>query len=207
MRTTTANSDAGRQTDLRDAAASGNIEAVRTLLSLGADANADGGWAAGQRDGAFAEEDSEGATPLYLAAERGHVEVARLLAGTRGCNINQANANGATPLFVAATNSHRDVIAALTKAGSTVSPTFVHVPWQTSRASLRDGTSREAVAKALPWGSNFTVTISGRHAHSGGYVRALADEFGFDVLVNRNVVPRMEHGRQVRGELFVLRLR
>ena len=39
----------------------------------------------------------DGATPLYVAAQNGHTEIAQLLID-KGANVNQADNDGATPL-------------------------------------------------------------------------------------------------------------
>ena len=51
-----------------------------------------------------------GATPLFIAAQRGHLEVVRLLVES-GANKDQGLTDvGTTPLFIAAQNGHREVV-------------------------------------------------------------------------------------------------
>ena len=50
----------------------------------------------------------DGATPLFIAAQEGHVEVVRFLVES-GANKDQGMADGATPLFKAAEEGHLEV--------------------------------------------------------------------------------------------------
>ena len=45
--------------------------------------------------------------------------------------------------------------------------------------------------------------MSGRFAHTRGYVVETADAAGYTLVSYEEVVPRMEQGREVRGHLFV----
>ena len=56
-----------------------------------------------------------GATPLYIAAQNGHLEVARLLLDATA-DKDKAMNMGATPLFVAAQNGHLEVARLLLDA-------------------------------------------------------------------------------------------
>ncbi|CAN0197768.1 unnamed protein product, partial [Phaeothamnion confervicola] len=51
----------------------------------------------------------------------------------------------------------------------------------------------------------WTVTKSGRFAHTRDYVLGLAAAAGFDVVRHEEISPRMEGGRPVWGSLFILR--
>ena len=55
---------------------------------------------------------NDGATPLYIACQEGHLEVARLLA-EKGGDMDKAMNNGATPLFIACRNGHLKVVRLL----------------------------------------------------------------------------------------------
>ena len=66
----------GPSVDIHEAARTGNIEAVKQHLADGADVNV---------------KDKSGSTPLRLAAEFGHKEVAELLI-TKGADLNAKGA-------------------------------------------------------------------------------------------------------------------
>ena len=54
-----------------------------------------------------------GATPLYIACERGHLDVVRMLLSTEGIDTNRAREDGYTPLYVACQDGHLDVVRML----------------------------------------------------------------------------------------------
>ena len=51
----------------------------------------------------------KGATPLFIAAQNGHLDVVRHLVEV-GADKDKARDTGATPLFIAAEKSHLDVV-------------------------------------------------------------------------------------------------
>ena len=60
----------------------------------------------------------DGATPLYTAALKGHLEVVRFLVES-GANKDQGTTDkGATPLFVAAEKGHLAVVRLLVESGA-----------------------------------------------------------------------------------------
>ena len=60
----------------------------------------------------------DGATPLYVACQNGHVEVVECLVQVGGLDVNQARTDyGATPLFVACQNGHFEVVERLVRVG------------------------------------------------------------------------------------------
>jgi len=67
---------------IHDAAANGNIEAVKQHIAAGTDVNAKTG---------------SGWTPLHYAAREGHKEITDLLL-TNGADVNAKNDEGGTPL-------------------------------------------------------------------------------------------------------------
>jgi len=89
---------------LIQAAADGNIEAVKQAIAAGADVNA---------------KDKHGNTPLDLAAREGHKEVAELLIAN-GANVNAKTNGGWTPLHYAAKEGHKEVVELLIAEGANV---------------------------------------------------------------------------------------
>ena len=85
-----------------DAAAEGNIEAVKQAIADGADVNAKGGW----REG----------TPLHTAALWGHKEIAELLIAA-GAEVNAKTKRGETPLDLAIRYDETDTADLLRKHG------------------------------------------------------------------------------------------
>ena len=61
-----------------------------------------------------------GFTPLFVAAQNGHLEVVRALVTELGANVNQVN-QGSTPLRIATERGHVEVVRALvTELGADV---------------------------------------------------------------------------------------
>ena len=78
-----------------------------------------GAWQYGSREGPsepFKAADN-GCTPLLVASDQGHVDVARLLIEA-GADIDEAKYDGATPLFIASQRGHVEVVKALLDGGA-----------------------------------------------------------------------------------------
>ena len=108
-----------------DAAAVGNLPAVRNLLSMDLAAVDDRG--------------PDGSTALHLAARFGQMEVARLLLG-RGADPNAISLNDerVTPLYSAVVAKHRDTASLLLALGA--SPNSVQRGgWTALHAAARNG--------------------------------------------------------------------
>ena len=120
---------------IHEAAALGNIEAVKQFLDSGTDVNAKdktggtpldeaAGW--GRKEivelliakGADvnAKFDDDGSTPLHLAAWKGHFETAELLIA-KGADVNAKDKDGETPLNWAIKNKHTETADLLRKHG------------------------------------------------------------------------------------------
>ncbi len=65
------------------------------------------------------ETDKDSKTPLYIAAQQGHLDVVLALL-EKGAEVNQARKGGATPLFIAAQKGRIDVVLALLEKGAEV---------------------------------------------------------------------------------------
>ena len=59
----------------------------------------------------------QGATPLFIAAQNGHLDVVRHLVEV-GADKDKARDDGATPLYIAAENGHLDVVRHLVEVGA-----------------------------------------------------------------------------------------
>ena len=94
--------DFGGQSPLFYAAAAGNVETVKFLLSQGCDAD---------------EKDNLSQTPLFYTARDGRMEVADLLLKS-GANAANIDRNGQTPLFYAARENRRQLIDLLLAHGA-----------------------------------------------------------------------------------------
>ena len=66
-------------------------------------------WEAGS---SVDQANENGATPLLIASENGHVEVVRVLVEA-GASVDQADKDGATPLSRASANGHDEVVREL----------------------------------------------------------------------------------------------
>ena len=83
----------------------GNIEAVKQHLAAGSDVNA---------------KNSDDWTPLHLAADKGHKEIAELLID-KGADVNAKDEDSWTPLHSAVQSlGHREVTELLIAAGADV---------------------------------------------------------------------------------------
>jgi uncharacterized protein len=88
---------------IHDAAAVGDIKAVKQHIAAGTDVDA--------KD----TNDALGMTPLHFAVANGHKEVIELLLVTAGVNVKTGN--GLTPLDLAVSKGDKEIIAILRKHG------------------------------------------------------------------------------------------
>jgi outer membrane protein assembly factor BamB len=89
---------------LHKAAAAGDIEQVKKLVSEGANIDA---------------KDKQGRTPLHNAAANGRMEVAELLI-EKGADINAQHNSGGTPLHLAVNRGHKEMIELLITKGADI---------------------------------------------------------------------------------------
>lgn len=91
---------------LVEAAAAGDAPRVQALLARGVSPNPP--WVSAERP----------APPLHRAAERGHVEIVRLLLAA-GANVNAVDASpGVSPIYYAARAGHAEVVRLLLRSGA-----------------------------------------------------------------------------------------
>ena len=92
------------RTPLHDAAASGDANAIKSLVEAGAslEAQSGGKW-----------------TPLFLAVEEGHTEAAKVLVEA-GASLEAQDDGKWRPLHVAAHQGHTGAIKALVEAGASL---------------------------------------------------------------------------------------
>ena len=74
-------------------------------------------WLLAQQGVSVNQTKGDGATPVLIAAQNGHLTVVQALLEA-GASVNQANSNGFTPLSVAAQEGHLKVVQALLEAGA-----------------------------------------------------------------------------------------
>ncbi|XP_029934528.1 ankyrin repeat and SOCS box protein 3 isoform X2 [Myripristis murdjan] len=106
---------------LHEAAAAGSKDCVREILSAAADSSR----------GCRAYVDTlthEGETACYLAAQRGHLAVVRLLLKAHA-NINQPTNDLSCPLYAAVDGGHKEVVDLLISRGAEVNGTHTASCW------------------------------------------------------------------------------
>ena len=148
---------------LLDAAHRGDVAAVRAALRDGADPNAAQG---------------DGLTALHLAAERGNLEIARLLIGARADVHARSRLGAYTPLHLAAGGAHAEVARALLDAGADPAATSTNngvTPLHLAARAL-DGEEvvRLLVAAGAPVDARETTTGQTALMFAAGYGRAPA---------------------------------
>jgi predicted TPR repeat methyltransferase len=62
----------------------------------------------------------------------------------------------------------------------------------------------EAPVSQEDYDKGWKLRFTGRFAHSRPYIVGLAEEYGFEVLVHENIVPRRDNGVDIQGHLVVL---
>ena len=93
-----------KEISIHDAAAAGDIEAVKQHLAAGADVNV---------------MDEDGWIPLHYATANDHKELAELLIA-KGANVNAKSDEGGTPLHYAAIKGHKELAELLIANGADV---------------------------------------------------------------------------------------
>ena len=93
---------AARQTAAHKAASAGNVDALKAAQASGESLNAT---------------DSDGTTPLHLAAYKGQKATVDFLLAQEGILKDPADKRGMTPLMLAAGAGHAEVVRSLLKAG------------------------------------------------------------------------------------------
>ncbi len=131
------------QSEVADAAMSGDVAAVRTLAET-ADVNA---------------RQADGATAMHWAAYLGNVEMAQVLIDA-GADVGVANRNGSTPLWLAATSGHAEMIRTLLAGGADANE---QLPLGRTPLMIAARTGNpEAVAVLIEYGADVNARESSR---------------------------------------------
>ena len=117
---------------LHEAAAAGDIEKVKSLISKGADVN---------------EKDPGGKTPLHCASEKGHTEVARLLLA-QGAYVNAIGWE-MTPLHFAAMSGDKKTVELLLSKGAHINAKTRQGRTPLFKAMASPAVGREEVVELL----------------------------------------------------------
>ena len=97
--------DEMEETALMRAAGAGHLDIVKFLVRAGAQVNQ--------------PTTDNGSTPLYIASQQGHPEVAALLLEHKA-TVDQPMQDGATPLYIAAHEGHEPIVRLLAERGADV---------------------------------------------------------------------------------------
>ncbi|XP_041830025.1 ankyrin repeat and SOCS box protein 3 [Melanotaenia boesemani] len=119
---------------LHEAAAAGSKECVQEILS------AVGGSSSRGRRAYVNSLTHEGESACYLAAQRGHLAVVRLLLKAHA-NINQLTNDLSCPLYAAVDNGHKDVVKLLVSKGAEVNRTHTASCWTCLHQAVYKGHS------------------------------------------------------------------
>ena len=117
------------------------------LFNSSHDGDLDGVMAALAKGGKVNDKSAEGATPLIVAAQKGHTDICGVLLA-HGGNVNDQTSGpgGVTPLIVAAENGHAGICGLLLAYGSNVNGIRPDI----KRTPLHYAAQRGHVAVVIP---------------------------------------------------------
>jgi ankyrin repeat protein len=151
---------------LKDAAFRGDINAVKDLLSKGADVN---------------EKDFLGETALMTAASKGHTGVAKLLI-EKGANVNEKGKFGDTALMFAALNGHTEIAKLLVEKGANVNEKTGN--GHTALMSAAIGGHIKIAKLLIEKGADVDIAIEGIEKLAIGHPRASKLKQDIELLKN-----------------------
>ena len=105
--------------------------------------------------------DANGVTALHWAADRGEIDMIKLLIGPGGGCVDPKNSWNSTPLFWAANNGHDDAVIALIESKASISSRN-HNNWSPFHACIRAG-----ALKAAKYIAEKYDTVINMPAHGG----------------------------------------
>jgi hypothetical protein len=145
------------------------VEVIRALAEHKADLNSP---------------DNDGFTPVYVAAQEGHMEVVKALAG-RGANLDTPNNNGASPVLIAAQMGHVKAIRALVEHGADIDSLTNHGISPLRTAISHD--QREASTFLVNIGADVKQCLQDLDPRCD-HIREMVTQFGIIVSVQNNNV-------------------
>jgi ankyrin repeat protein len=104
---------------------------------------------------------TDGSTPLFMAAQNGHLKIVQTLLTKEDIDVNKPKKDGCTPLFIAAQNGHLKIVQTLLTIRDDIDVNKPHVDGRTPLImACYDG--HMEIVRLLVQQSNIRLNQSGR---------------------------------------------